>query len=141
VTTQLSLQEVVQIINIYLMPIYHPLGQNRINAYIGFHTLGGCDTTGRIFGKSKVAWWNAFSTASENVIKGLTELGVGEQPSDEVLGFCEEFICQLLDSKNQRYKKAHRFEVAYFLWFLKKSSDRKTTTNTRRSAMCDDRYW
>ena len=43
-----------------------------IKVLIGFHAL-----TGRIFGKSKSAWWNAFSTASENVIKGLTELGIG----------------------------------------------------------------
>ena len=60
--------------HIPLMPIYHALGQNRIYALIGFHALSGCDTTGRIFGKS------------ENIIKGL---GDGEQPSYEVLGFCE----------------------------------------------------
>ena len=76
VTTQLSLQEVVQIVDIPIMPIYHTLSQNRINALIGFHALIGCNI-GRIFGKSKSAWWNTFSTASENVIKGLTELGVG----------------------------------------------------------------
>ena len=60
-----------------IMPIYHALGQNRINPLIGFHALIGCNITGRIFDKSKSAWWNAFSTARENVIKGLTELGVG----------------------------------------------------------------
>ena len=59
-----------------IMPIYHALGQNHINALIGFHALIDCNITG-IFGKSKSAWWNTFSTASENVIKGLTELGVG----------------------------------------------------------------
>ena len=63
--------------HIPIMPIYHALGQNRINALIGFHALIGCNITGRIFGKSKSACWKAFSTASENVIKGLTELGVG----------------------------------------------------------------
>ena len=63
--------------HIPIMPIYHALGQNRINALRGFHALIGCNITGRIFGKSKSAWWNTFSTASENVIKGLTELGVG----------------------------------------------------------------
>ena len=73
---------------------------------MGFHALIGCNITGRIFGKRKSAWWNAFSTASENAIKGLTELGVSYQPSDEVFGFCEEFICQLFDSNNQRYSKA-----------------------------------
>ena len=60
-----------------IMPIYHALGQNYINALIGFHALIGCNFTGRIFGKSKSAWWNTFSTASENVIKGLTDLDVG----------------------------------------------------------------
>ena len=63
--------------HIPIMPIYHALGQNRINALIGFHALIGCNITGSIFGKSKSAWWNTFSTASENVVKGLTELGVG----------------------------------------------------------------
>ena len=63
--------------HIPIMPIYHALGQNRINALIGFHALIGCNITGRIFGKSKSAWWNTFSTASENVIKGVTELDVG----------------------------------------------------------------
>ena len=60
-----------------IMPTYHALGQNRINTLISFHTLIGCNITGRIFGKSKSAWWNAFNTASENVIKGLTELRAG----------------------------------------------------------------
>ena len=63
--------------HIPIMPIYHALGQNRINALIGFHALIGCNITGRIFSKSKLAWMNTFSTDSENVIKGLTELGVG----------------------------------------------------------------
>ena len=63
--------------HIPIMPIYHELDQNRINALKGFHALIGCNITGRIFGKSKSAWWNTFSTASDNVIKVLTELGVG----------------------------------------------------------------
>ena len=63
--------------HIPIMPICHDLSQNRINALIGFHALICCNITGRIFGKSKSAWWNAFSTAGEYVIKGLTELGVG----------------------------------------------------------------
>ena len=63
--------------HIPIMPKYHALGQNRINALIGFHALIGCNITGRIVGKSKSAWWNTFSTASENVIKGLTDLDVG----------------------------------------------------------------
>ena len=63
--------------HIPIMPIYHALGQNLINVLMGFHALIGCNITGRIFGKSKSAWWNAFSTTSENIIKGLTELGVG----------------------------------------------------------------
>ena len=78
--------------HIPLMPIYHALGQNRI-CFDRIHALSGCDTTGRIFGKSKADWWNAFTTASENVIKRLVD---GEQPSYEVLGFCE-FIWQLFD--------------------------------------------
>ena len=59
--------------HIHIMTIYHA----SIYALIGFRALIACNITGRIFDKSKSAWWNAFSTASENVIKGLTELDVG----------------------------------------------------------------
>ena len=42
--------------HIAIMPIYHALGQNRINALIGFHALVGCSITDRTFGKRKSAW-------------------------------------------------------------------------------------
>ena len=51
--------------HIHIMPIYHALGHNRINALVGFHARIGCNITGRIFGKSKSTCWKAFSTASK----------------------------------------------------------------------------
>ena len=89
-----------------LLPIYHALGERRALVLRGFHALSGCDTTGRILGKSKTAWWKAFVTASERVIQALNELGVGDEPCEQVLSGCEEFICQLFSSKKHVFSRA-----------------------------------
>jgi hypothetical protein len=38
---------------------------------------------------------------SEKILIALTELGVGDEPNDQVLSGCEEFICQLFSVTNQ----------------------------------------
>ena len=71
-----------------LHPIYHALSQRRVSALKGFHALSGCDSTGRIFGKSKDAWWNIFEKASEESLVALAELGIGCEPNAQVLSGC-----------------------------------------------------
>ena len=44
----------------------------------------------RIFGKSKDAWWNIFEKASEEILIALAELGIGDEPYDQILSVCEE---------------------------------------------------
>ena len=68
-----------------LLQIYRALGDKRAAALRGFHALSRCDTTGRILGKSKTVWWNAFVTASDTVLEALSELGLGDEPNDQVL--------------------------------------------------------
>ena len=74
-----------------LHPIYHALGQRRVSALKGFHALSGCDSTGRIFGKSNDAWWNIFEKASEEILIALAELGTGVTNVQFVYpnGFCK----------------------------------------------------
>ena len=100
--------------HVYLLPILHALGRSRVKALRGFHAISGYDTTGRIFGKSKLAWRNAFINANDRMLNALAELGIGEKPSEEVLRGCEEFICSLLNSKNSMYTEAKERRWHYF---------------------------
>jgi len=85
---------------IQLQPIYNALGCRKVRALRGFHGISGCDTTCCFFGKSKTAWWKAYYLeASGDVIKALTNLGVGESPNWNVLSGCEKLICQLFRTK------------------------------------------
>ena len=97
-----------------LLPIYTALGERRVLSLRGFHALSGCDTTSRILGKSKTAWWNAFVTASDRVIQALIELGVGDEPCVQVLSGCEEFICQLFSSKKHTFSRAADLRWHFF---------------------------
>ncbi len=89
-----------------LQPIYDAIGDTRTRALIGFHALSGSDTTGRIFGKSKTAWWNVFLSSSDEVLGALEELGVGDQPGEQTLTSCEEVISQLLSPSKCTIKTA-----------------------------------
>ncbi len=89
-----------------LQPIYDAIGDTRTRALIGFHALSGSDTTGRIFGKSKTAWWNVFLSSSDEVLGVLEELGVGDQPGEQTLTSCEEVLSQLLSPSKCTIKTA-----------------------------------
>ena len=60
-----------------------------------WNALTGCDTTGDIHGK----WWKgcfaAFMKASPTILTALAGLGEGDEPSEEVLRGCGEFLCSL----------------------------------------------
>ena len=86
-----------------LQPIYDALGENKVQALRGFHAISGCDTTGHIFGTSKTSWWKIFLKSDDSVIRSLTALGKGPEPTEEVLEGCEEFICQVLRAKKETF--------------------------------------
>ena len=92
--------------HVKLQPIYNVLGASKVSALRGLHAISGCDTTGRIYGKSKTSWWKAFTTAEDNVICALTELGKGQEPTPQVLTGCEDFICKLFNAKDVSYTEA-----------------------------------
>ena len=71
-----------------LQPIYDALGENKVQALRGFHTISGCDTTGHIFRTSKTSSWKIFLKSDNNVIRSLTALGKGPEPTEEVLEGC-----------------------------------------------------
>lgn len=74
----------------------------QVSALRGLHAISGCDTNGRIYGKSKTSWWKA----EDNVICVPTKLGKGQEPTPQVLTGCEDFICKLSNTKDVSYTKA-----------------------------------
>ena len=81
---------------VFLQPKYDKLGPEKSGALINWHALTGCDTTGHIHGKGKKGCFAAFMKASPTILIALAGLGEGEEPSEEVLRGCEEFLCYLL---------------------------------------------
>ena len=70
------------------LPIYDALGEAKAKALRKWHAVTGCDTTGRITGKSKKACIDAFLKAGSSTVASISALGVGEKPSVEALHGC-----------------------------------------------------
>lgn len=62
---------------IKLQPIYNALGPEKVRSVIKVHSLTGCDTTGRIFGKSKKKTFQAFLESNVDIIHAISQLGIG----------------------------------------------------------------
>jgi hypothetical protein len=54
-----------------LKPIYYAFGNKLASALHGFHSLTGCDTTGKFSGKVKQTCWNTFCQAKPHIIEGF----------------------------------------------------------------------
>ena len=78
---------------------------NLKEALCNWHAVTGCDTTGRINGLSKKACLEAFLKADSNTVASISALGVGEQPSDEALYGCIEFLSGLFCKKGCEFCK------------------------------------
>ena len=50
------------------------LGEDKCNALIGLHAVTGCDTTGKMFKKSKKTWVNEFLVSNMAVVTSLRDL-------------------------------------------------------------------
>ena len=50
------------------------LGKSRSRAVVGLHTLIGCDTVGKFWGKSKSYWTKQFLTATHDVLRAFEKL-------------------------------------------------------------------
>ena len=99
---------------IHLLPLYRSPRENRVESLLWFHSLSGCDITGRIFGKSKTTWWNTFKRCSDSILTALGDLGRNAEPSIAVLDLCEEFVCEVLRPKNCDITKASHLRWLHF---------------------------
>ena len=75
------------------------LGTSKAAELPGFHCLTGCDTCGHIKGIGKKTALKAFTEATAAELTALSQLGVEEKPSADVVSGCERFFCRLLDTK------------------------------------------
>ena len=75
--------------------LYDTLGPEKSGALINWNALTGCDTTGDIHGKGKTGIFVALMNASPTILIALAGLGEGDEPSEEVIYGCEEFLCSL----------------------------------------------
>jgi len=84
---------------VMLKPIYEKLGPEKSAALINWHSLTGCNTTGHIQQNGKRGSFTAFLDARPAVVAAIADLGVGAEPSAEVVRGCEEFLCALFCPK------------------------------------------
>ena len=91
---------------IKLQPIYNALGPEKVRSVIKVHSLTGCDTTGRIFGKSKKKTFQAFLESNVDIIHAISQLGIGVVPCEDVIEKCQIFLCSLLCKKGVSITKA-----------------------------------
>ena len=80
-------------------PIYVRLGTSKAAELPGFHCLTGCDTCGHIKSIGKKTAFKAFTEATPAELTALSQLGVEEKPSADVVSGCERFFCRLLGTK------------------------------------------
>ena len=80
---------------VFLQPIYDTVCQEKSGALINWNALTGCDTTADIHGKGKKGCFAAFMKASSTILTALAGLGEGDEPSEDVLRSCGEFLCSL----------------------------------------------
>ena len=73
---------------VMVKPIYD-MGLERTAALINWHTLTGCDTTGRINVKDKEPCFKLFLEAEVTIIY---QLGIGDEPTVEVLQGCMRIV-------------------------------------------------
>jgi hypothetical protein len=99
---------------VMLKPIYNALGENKARALCKWHALTGCDTTGHIRGKSKIACLKAFLTADPSSVAAISALGVGSEPSDETINGCVSFLCSLFCKKGITISQPHILRWSLF---------------------------
>lgn len=98
---------------IKLQPIFNKLGAQRALALCGMHAISGCDTTGHLQGKGKPTCFAKYMSADEDVIHALSNLGIGDTPSEDVQKGCEKFICDLFCPKQVKC-----YEAKELRWYL-----------------------
>ena len=89
-----------------LKPIYERLGTSKAAVLPGFHYLTGCDTCGHIEGIGKKTAFKAFTETTPAEHSALSQHGVEEMPSSDVVSGYERFLGRLLGTK-KTYRPTH----------------------------------
>ena len=82
--------------------VYNSRGSLKSKALLSLHTLSGCDTTGRFFGKGKLQWWNCFQEVNDDIIKAI-ECIQSASPLQYV-DILQIFVCKLYCPKALQIK-------------------------------------
>ena len=102
---------------VFQQSIYDKLGPEKSAAFINWNAFTCCDTTGHIHGKGKNGCFATFLKASPNIFIALPDLGKGDEPSEETVCGCEEFLCFLFCLGRVHIKQANMLR-----WFVFKQS-------------------
>ena len=62
------------------------LGEDKCNALIGLHSVTGCNTTGKMFQKSKKTWVNEFLVSNMAVVTSLRDLTTEDSTEKSITG-------------------------------------------------------
>lgn len=92
--------------NISISDVCEALSPKYRNALIGYHSLTGTDTTGKIACVTKDSSFNCFLNATEYMIEGLSQLGDSETISEDMYGRLTAFLCKLYKTKFTQIEKA-----------------------------------
>ena len=97
--------------------VYEFLGQKVSSALLPFHTITGCDVTGKFSGRSKEFWTKKFLKERHNDSFVETLLSLYRCQFEEVMPEIEKFICRYYCPKNTVKRVASSLiETRYFLY-------------------------
>ena len=84
-----------------LQPIYDAIGENKVQA------IGGCAPQAISLRQAKHRGGSVFFKSNDSVIRSLTVLGKGPEPTKEVFEGCEELICRVLRVKHLLQRRSY----------------------------------
>ena len=93
-------------LKVFIQPIYDTLGPDKSGALINWYALTGCDMTGHIHEKGKNGCLATFKKAYPTTMIALDGHGQGDEPSEQVLRGCEEFLCSIFCPRGVRIGEA-----------------------------------
>ena len=120
---QLSKEEFVN-----LKTIQSALGKSRSRAVVGLHTLTGCDTVGKFWGKSKAYWTKQFLTATGDVLRAFEKCS--SEQCNEQYESIRKFVIDLYGQKKSVRSLA---EIRWQMFTKMQSGARKKEKQSRKA--------
>jgi hypothetical protein len=103
--------------------VYNFLGSGAAAAVLPFHSLTGCDTTGKFSGRSKEFWTGKFLSERNNVsfIQALNHLQ--QEPCEEIVNELTRFICRSYCPKSTPKRITNSLVEAWYFLYKRFSAD------------------